>query len=194
MPDRIALIYGTTEGQTKKIAGHIADRFSQKGVRVETYDGKQLPKDFEPSEYEGVIVGASVHAGRYPKYIQKVVREHRDELQSMPSAFFSVSLSESDESEEAREKVRTLIHQFLEGLQWQPVLVASFAGAIPFSQYGFIRRLIMKQIVRRRLGDVDTSRDYEYTDWASVDEFVDQFEARVGAWHTSEGETRPPAP
>ena len=193
MPTRIALIHASGEGQTQKIAEYMAREFTDRQVDVEVYEGKNLPDNFEVSSYDGVIIGASVHAGKYPRYIRKFVQHHRDVLQEVPSAFFSVSLSESDEREEIRQEVADLIQDFLDDLNWQPVLVASFAGAVPFSRYGFIRKMIMSAIMRRRLGEVDTNRDYEYTDWSSVDEFVELFGARIDAWSRSE-EQRPPAP
>jgi len=33
----------------------------------------------------------------------------------------------------------------------------------------------MKRITAREGGDVDTSRDYEYTDWGALDRFTSQF-------------------
>jgi len=33
----------------------------------------------------------------------------------------------------------------------------------------------MKRIARKSGGDTDTSRDYEYTDWAAVDDFAQRF-------------------
>ena len=38
----------------------------------------------------------------------------------------------------------------------------------------------MKRIARKAGGATDTSRDYEYTDWAALDEFVDRFSRRFG--------------
>ena len=193
MPIRIALIYGTGEGQTEKIADYIAEKFDDEDTHVESYEGKKLPEDFDLSRYDGVIIGASVHGGRYQKYIKEFIINHLEVLQTKPSVFFSVSLTESEEREELRREVYDLVHKFLDDAGWKPVLIASFAGAVPFSQYGFIRRMIMRAIMRRRLDDVDTTRDYEYTDWASVDEFVKQFEATVSSWSAAQPGDRPQA-
>ncbi len=191
MSTRIAIIYGTGEGQTKKIAHHMAADFGEQQLEAECYNVDKLPRDFGVDDYSAIVVGASVHMGRFPRSIQKWVEKNRETLRAMPSAFFSVSLTASEDDERSREEITNLIDGFLEELDWQPALVASFAGAIPFSQYGFIRTLIMKRIVRKRLGEVDTSRDYEYTDWASVDEFVEQFRDRVRAESSSDEEHRP---
>ena len=39
----------------------------------------------------------------------------------------------------------------------------------------------MKWIVRRAGGDTDTSRDYEYTNWADLRGFADRFNRIVSA-------------
>ena len=36
---------------------------------------------------------------------------------------------------------------------------------------------VMRRIVSKEGGDTDTSRDYEYTDWAAVDAFAREFVA-----------------
>ena len=42
------------------------------------------------SDYDGVIVGASVHGGRHQREIVDWVKRHAITLSAMPSAFFSV--------------------------------------------------------------------------------------------------------
>ncbi len=176
MKHRIAIIYGTTEGQTEKIADHMVDLFRQQGVEATPYNIKELPGDFSPTGYDGLIVGGSVHAGNYPKKIARRAREWAPDLAEMPSAFYSVSLTESHDTEEARREVSELVDTFLEETRWRPALVASFAGALKFSRYGFFKRKLMKNIAERATGEaVDPRRDYEYTDWTSVDQFVEEF-------------------
>ena len=191
MGKKIALVYGTGEGQTRKISQYIARRFAERGGQVELLDAREVSKDDDFSHFDGVIVGASVHGGQYPKFVAKAIRRHQPRWEAMPSAFFSVSLSESDEKGTGREEVRDQIRHFLGELKWQPGLVESFAGAVPFSRYGFFKRTIMKWILRTRHGEVDTSRDYEYTDWSSVDTFVERFDDRMNREDTDRRAHRP---
>ena len=48
----------------------------------------------------------------------------------------------------------------------------------------------MKRIAKDATGDTDTSRDYEYTDWAEVEAFANDFaafvEGRLGTSPSSE--------
>jgi menaquinone-dependent protoporphyrinogen oxidase len=52
---------------------------------------------------------------------------------------------------------------------------ASLAGALPYSRYGFLKRLLMRLIVWREGGDTDDSRDYDDTDWDAVECFARSF-------------------
>jgi menaquinone-dependent protoporphyrinogen oxidase len=44
-----------------------------------------------------VIVGASIHMGKHDDYVLDFVRENRDALECLPSAFFSVSMAAHDD-------------------------------------------------------------------------------------------------
>ena len=188
MTHSIGIIYGTSEGQAEKIAGRIARKLGDLGIDVETYDAEQLPSSVEFQRYDGLIVGASIHAGSYPKSIARFIRNHHEELEKSKAAFFSVSLTASDESEDAQEEIRGIIDGFLKEVQWQPQMVESFAGAIPFSRYGFVKRSIMKLILRGRGEVVDASQDYEYTDWDQVDRFAESFGALLETSEETEEE------
>ena len=51
-------------------------------------------------------------------------------------------------------------------------MTATFAGALRYSRYGWLKRRLMRSIARREGGDTDTSRDHVYTDWDAVDRFA----------------------
>ena len=194
MEKTLAILYATSEGQTKKIADHIADQLHRYNYDVHKLKGKSVFTDFDLKAYEGAIIGVPVHRGEYPGYMKKLIRHYRDELHQMPSAFFSVSLTEAEEDEMKRQEIQQIINRFLSDVDWHPTVIASFAGAVPFSRYGFIKKLIMRSIMRRRVGEVDVSKDYEYTDWVSVDEFVDQFESHLAVARAAGEQRRPSAP
>jgi len=61
----------------------------------------------------------------------------------------------------------------LDETAFSPDLVGTFAGALLYSRYGWLKRRIMRSIVRREGGDTDMTRDYEYTNWEAIDRFAD---------------------
>lgn len=172
---KILILYGTTEGQTAKIANHIAEGAKAKGHVVETRLGKNLPGQFSLEDFDAVIIGASVHYTRHQRYIRDLVKSNLEILQRKPSTFFSVSGAASGPREQDRLAAEKMASQFLQETGWQPNKTAIFAGAIVYTQYGFFKRLIMKRIMKSSGGPTDTSRDYEFTDWKAVTQFAEDF-------------------
>jgi hypothetical protein len=56
-------------------------------------------------------------------------------------------------------------------------------GVLAYPQYARLKRYAMTRIAAKEHGHIDTSRDWEYTDWAAVDAFADEF---AGCWSESE--------
>jgi menaquinone-dependent protoporphyrinogen oxidase len=177
---RVLVSYGTGEGQTARIAEYIAQAARDRGHDAEAVDIKDLPGGFQPAEYGAVIVGASVHGGEHEGYVRDFVERNRELLERFPSAFFSVSLTAAEETEEARSQTREFVEKFVEETGWRPRRIGVFAGAVPYTRYGFVKRHLVKRIVaKKHPADTDTSRDYEYTDWEDIGRFVDDFLTRL---------------
>ena len=97
---KLLITYGTTEGQTEKIASFTRDVLRDLGHDVEMRDVKDMG-DTIPAGYDGVIVGASIHMGKHDKHVVDFVRRNQYTLARMPSAFFSVSLAAHGDTPEA---------------------------------------------------------------------------------------------
>jgi flavodoxin len=89
-PD-ILVLYGTTDGQTAKIAAAIASTLRMEGAQVHLVNAARPGPDPRPEDYAGVIVAASVHAGGYQKAARRWVGA-RASLSPIPSSFVSVCL------------------------------------------------------------------------------------------------------
>jgi len=101
----------------------------------------------------------------------------------MPSAFFSVSLTAADDTDEARATTRALIDELLDATGWRPGTAIALAGALQFKEYNLPTRVLMRLIARRiehHTGThVDVHEDTDYTDWAAVDGFAEAFAAQA---------------
>jgi menaquinone-dependent protoporphyrinogen oxidase len=172
---KIYIPYGSLEGQTARIAEYIADVIRAHGHQAETVDLKHN-KGSLPDGQDGVIVAASVHMGKHEGFVADFVRENRTELEHVPSALVSVSLAAHGDEANAESQVV----QFEEETGWHPKHVAMFGGALLYTQYNFLKRQLMKKIVKDKGSlDLDTSRDYIYTEWDGVKHFTEEFLARL---------------
>jgi menaquinone-dependent protoporphyrinogen oxidase len=171
----ILILYGSLEGQTAKISEHLARTIRIKGHEVTTRSGKNLPTGFSVDKYDAAIIGGPIHMGKYPAYIKKFVTSHRDWLNNVPSAFFTVCMAVHSQHAKSREEAILYGENFLANTGWRPKLTSTFAGAVKYTQYNFVTRFIMKRISKKEGGNTDTSRDHEYTDWESVERFAEEF-------------------
>jgi menaquinone-dependent protoporphyrinogen oxidase len=175
---RILLVYGTTEGQTRKIAERIAAELEKLDHEVALRDSTTIADPLAPGAFDAVMVGASVHQGRHQAAVQHFVSANVAVLEQLPTAFFSVSLVASSTDPEDRQDALNLIEAFCEKTGWRPSLTRSIPGALRYTEYDFLKRWIMKLIVRHYSGPTDSSRDYEFTDWDDVARFAREF-ARI---------------
>lgn len=177
---RVLILYGTTDGHTKKVAAALAGVLSWEGSRVEIVDARDVRAEVRPDDYDGVIVAASIHVGGYQRAVKRWVRRHADALNHRPSAFISVCLGVLEPREQAQREVREIMQRFLDRYDWRPAVTQTVAGAVRYTKYGWLKKWIMRRIVAKAGGDIDTTRDFEYTDWDQVRQFARDFAARVG--------------
>jgi menaquinone-dependent protoporphyrinogen oxidase len=171
----IYIPYGTVEGQTAQIAEYIAELIRAHGHQADTADLKQSG-DTLPGGHDAVIVAASVHMGKHEGYVMDFVRKNRSELERLPSALVSVSLAAHGDQEDAE----SYVAKFEEQTGWRPSHVGLFAGALLYTQYGFLKKHVMKKIASDKGSlDTDTTRDYVYTEWDGVQRFTEDFLARL---------------
>ena len=176
---RILVLYGTTEGHTEMIATAIGNTLAALGFDVDVIQAGSV--DPRPSAFDGVIVAASLHAGRYQKAVARWIRAHRAELAAKPTAFVSVCLAVAGKRPEAVAEVNGIITRFVQDIGWTPTVTKAVAGALLYTRYNFLVRWFMKRIAAAQGGDTDTSRDYDYTDWTDLKEFAGEFGRRVAA-------------
>ena len=174
---RILVVYGTTEGQTRKVAIELSIALRRAGAEVDIFPAS--PRAPGPAEYAAIIVAASLHAGKYQRPVRQWLRGHAEELRGKPAAFVSVCLMARDPRQEAQLRLVKIMRDFVDSCGWNPAYLKPVAGALAYTKYGWFTRWVMKRIAARMGGDTDTSRDHDYTDWADVRAFAREFLVRV---------------
>ena len=172
---KLLLVYGTTEGQTRKIARFVADHLAQQGHQTQLVSATDATPAVEPRDFDAVIIAASVHAGRYQSSVVHFVREHLAAIDTRSNAFLSVSLAAAGDDEEDVEGLKKCVADFTYETGWTPHCIHHVAGAFRYTAYDFLKRWAMKYIAYRKGGPTDTSRDYELTDWDDLTRFVNSF-------------------
>ena len=171
----VLILHSSTEGQTARISEYIAGALKRQGLDARIASIRDAP---ELEGYAAVVVGASIHIGRYAPDLIDYLKQHSPRLGTLANAFFLVSLTASQQDEDSRKVVDGYLKMVVDDTGWQPNETVSFAGALRFSRYGFLKRQLMKWIARRNGLSTDASRDHELTDWNAVDEFANRLADR----------------
>ena len=179
---QILVVYGTSEGQTRKIAEFVGARLTMQGHRVVTANAGERPVP-DPHAFDAVLVAASLHLGRYQPAVLRYVREHRASISARVNAFLSVSLAAAGRAPEDVEGLRKCLADFMQATGWSPKIVHHAAGAFRYSAYGFLIRCVMKYKAWRRGAPTDTRRDYELTDWEDLARFAEVFASVAAVRH-----------
>jgi len=180
-----AVLCATRQGHTRQIAERVAATIRRCGEAATAIDVRTLRSSFDVGALSGAVVAASVHLGSHEPEMIVFAKRHAAALGRIPTAFVSVSLAEATATDptrtakvraEATRQVRSVIDNFLdEETRWRPRLIEPVAGALLYTKYGIMERFIMKTISRLNGGPVDTSRDYDFTDWHALDKFTARF-------------------
>ena len=175
---RVLIVYASTEGHTRKLAGFAGTRLSAAGHQVRVCEAAESDCP-APSAFEAAFLMGSVHLGRYQRKLARFARRNRDALNAMPSAFVSVSLSAAGDDARDWEGLHEAVTHFLNATGWRPCAVNHAGGAMEFSTYGFLKKLAIRFIARDHGWMVKTTQDYDLTDYAALGRFLDDFVMRA---------------
>ncbi len=199
----VLIVYGTKEGHTGKIARVLADELKNSGHLVKVVSSSEVGSDVRVEDFDGVVLGASIHISKYPTSFRRWVKDNVQSLVLRPTGFYSVCLGVLEKTKpKAQSDIKNITENFFKSIGWTPNLSIAFAGALPYSKYGWFTRLIMKRIAQKAGGDTDVTRDYEYTNWIEVRQFAREYSElmksryagkhpQLEAWSAQSFEQRP---
>jgi menaquinone-dependent protoporphyrinogen oxidase len=167
----VLILYGTTDGQTAKIANRLAIELRGLGALTDVANAARRPQP-SPESYRVVVVAASVQAGGYQKDVRAWVRRHAAVLAERPTAFVSVCLGVLQHDPTVDRELDGIMQRLFTETGWTPTARKIVAGALPYTKYNYFKRLMMRRIVRKAHGDTDITRDFEYTDWNDLAAFA----------------------
>jgi len=167
---RILVACSTVDGHTLKICHRVRDALQAHGHVVRVVDiGPAM--DVDPSAFDAVVIGASIRYGRHLGYVHAFVAAHREALDRMPCAFFSVNLVARKRGRDTPAS-NPYVLKFLRQTGWAPREQAVFAGKLDYAAYGVVDRLVIRFIMWLTGGPTDRRTCVEFTDWTAVDAFA----------------------
>ena len=168
---KIAIIYASTEGQTRKIVHHAEDLLLGEGHSV-TLRHATDAGDLRLSEFDAVILAASVHAGAYQSELVAFAKDHASTLNEGASMFLSVSLGAAGDDDAEWTALRGYVEDLKTDTCWTPGKIEHVAGAFKFTEYDFFRYWAMRWMESKRDPSAPAGEDREYTDWDKLDKLL----------------------
>ena len=169
MEKKIGIIYSTVDGQTKKICGFIVDLLKKQQITATLYSIDEFNANI--NDFSILIIGASIRYGKHNEKIIKFISDHRDNLDKIKTAFFSVNLVARKDDKNLPDTNPYLI-KFIEKIKWRPDVLDVFAGKLDYKAYPFFDRIMIKLIMKMTKGPTKTDEPIEYTNWNRVAEFT----------------------
>lgn len=175
---KILIAYATGEGQTRRIARHVADRIFDAGHSVELVEAADAAET-DLRRFDRAILAASVHVGHYQRSLTDFAAAKTGELRNLPTLFLSVSLAAAGHDAEDWKGLDRILQDFEDATGWTPGRTEQVAGAYRPSEYDIFRRFVMRRIIAAKDPAADLDADKEYTDWAALDQIIDDWLAQA---------------
>lgn len=178
---RTLIAYSTLEGQTLKISQRLKELFEQRGHAVELMEIGR-PTGIDPATFDRIVIGASVHYGKYRADVYRFIAANRATLDRTPAAFFSVNLVARKPGRDTADS-NPYIRVLKRNTNWVPKLIGVFAGKLDYQRYGPLDRQVIRLIMWLTQGPTHSTACVEFTDWLAVEQFAQRVSDFVDPSH-----------
>ena len=167
---RVLVAHASELGSTAEVARAIGVELRACGAMVEVMPVVEV-KDLRA--FDAAIIGSPIYNGRWLPEAIHFVEFHVTELSRMPVAYFLVSATARDGSEQSRRNARSLLDPLLTSMpQVAPVEIGLFGGQIDVHKLPWSVRLRIRLLTTLRHGD--------YRDWEAIRAWTRHTAPRLG--------------
>lgn len=170
---RILVAFGTSEGQTRKIAEAVAARVHGLGHVGHVFDTAGSLAGIDVDSYDKIVVAGSVHQKRHQESVEDFVTAKLPVLQNKPVLFLSVSLSAA--FSEGIAEAQSYVDAFFANTSWKTAQSLLVAGALQYTEYDYFQEQVIEHIVLKGRKMEGPKVDLELTNWASLFQVIDSF-------------------
>ena len=166
---KLLILYSTVDGHTKDICNYIYKKL--KGRKKVSIISVEDSVDYDLSDYEEIVIGASVRYGYHRKNVYKFIQQNIEKLEKVKTVFFSLNLT-ARKPEKSSPETNPYVIKFLKKVKWEPTVKEVFAGRLDYPSLDKLNKLAILFIMFITNGPKDTSKTYELTDWKKVDSLI----------------------
>jgi menaquinone-dependent protoporphyrinogen oxidase len=168
MNEKSVIIYSTVDGQTLKICNKLKEQFEEQNQDVSLFSVDDFKGEI--SNYDKIIIGASIRYGVHNKSVIEFINKNKTELDTKKTVFFSVNLV-ARKPEKNTPDTNPYVIKFFKNIDWKPTVIEVFAGNLDYQKYPFFDRIMIQFIMWITKGPTDSKAKIEYTNWEKVSAF-----------------------
>ncbi len=172
----ILIAYDTTHGSTAEVGEHIGTNLCDRGFRVDLSLAVNVT---DISMYDAVIVGSAIYQFTWLKGARDFLRQNQSALAQLPTAYFIVGASMSEDTPENREAVQKIfVDPVLKNFaDITPLSVGLFGGAVDFAEneYNLFEWIVLK-ILGLILGYTESA---DWRNWDAVDSWSEELAGKL---------------
>ena len=166
---KLLILYSTVDGHTKDICNYIYKKL--KGRKKVSIISVEDSANYNLSDFEEIVIGASVRYGYHRKNVYKFIQQNIEKLDKVKTAFFSLNLT-ARKPEKSTPETNPYVIKFLKKVKWEPTVKEVFAGRLDYPSLDTLNKLAILFIMFITNGPKDTTKTYELTDWEKVDSLI----------------------
>ncbi len=168
----VLLFYATRDGQSRRIAAHIAARLAECGICAPPHDlAGVLPVTVDIAMSPLIAVVAAVRYGRHLPEAERFFATYRELLTRVPFAFVSVNLAARKPGKDTAAGNQYL-RKLMARHRLKPALATAVAGRLDYPHYRWLDRQIIRLIMKMTGGPTDPQSCIEFTAWDAVDDIA----------------------
>lgn len=175
MTSKVLICYGSRYGTTTEVVQEMVKTAEDLGVKMDTVFLKKEKPPSSFDEYDLVIIGSGIQAGRWTKEPLDFIKKNIDSLSKTKVALFVVSgyAGNPEKSDEAQTLYLDNIIEEYPGLS--PISNALIGGVFEFNKYNFAVRALVKRIVSSQLppGE-EIPEKIDFRDWEKIRDWIRQ--------------------
>ncbi|NRD79436.1 flavodoxin [Bacillus sp. BRMEA1] len=133
------IVYCSFHGTTEKAVGILSENLEGE---VLTADLKRDKVYLDMQDFDGVIIGGSIHAGSIQRRIKHFISKYHDELLEKDLGLFLCCMREGQMA------IEQFNHAFPQDLRKNSVAMGLFGGELLVSRMNFFERQVVKKVDR----------------------------------------------
>lgn len=175
MIGKVLICFGTRYGSTAEIAHEIGRIIQESGAFVDIVDLKKTKEKVKPVQYDLVLVGSGIQAGKWTKEPLDFIARNQDTLAKTKVALFVVcgNAGSPDKCGLAQTEYLDKIAASFPSIDF--VSTGLFAGVFDFKKYNAPMRALVKSIVKKESKDGKVSDIIDMRDWDKVHAWAKSF-------------------